>query len=88
MDLTVSNVSPVEGVDDVVFTCDSSSSDSGLTYAWYHNDKLIHNETGDTYTLSGGSRTNSGNYTCNVTTSKPLVKRSPERTVTFLCKYH
>ena len=88
MDLEVSNASPVEGVDDVVFTCKATSTDSGITYAWYHNDTLIHGVTGENYTLRGGTRTKSGNFTCNVTTAQPLMKTSPERTVTYLCKYH
>ena len=52
-----------------------------------HNDVVINGKIGDKYTVTS-TRANSGKYTCKVSTAKPLVKISPERNVTFLCKYH
>ena len=39
------------------------------------------------YHLSGGNRSNSGDYSCKVETSNNLVGTSDPVTVRFLCKY-
>ena len=87
MDLQVSNTSPAEGGAVVVLTCNATTIDTGLTYEWSRGSDVIDGETGETYTLNS-TRANSGMYTCKVTTAKPLMNLSAEKTVTFLCKYH
>ena len=88
MELEVSNASPREG-ENVEFTCNPTSTESDLTYSWYVDDSIIPGESAATYTLAGGSRADSDKYyACKVTTTaNSLVDTSPERTVTFLCKY-
>ena len=84
--LDVSNSSPVEGRDNVTFTCNAVTTDTIITYTWYHDKGVIPKESGKTYNLTRGNRTNSGDYACEVTTAN-LKKNSTKEAVTFLCKY-
>ena len=81
----ISTTSPKEG-DDVTFTCIAVTTDSITQYTWYHNNVQIIVENTEIFQLSGGNRSNSGNYTCKVTTATPIERTSSMRSVLYLCK--
>ena len=88
MDIPVVNVSPqsvTEG-QGVTFTCNVNTNENPSTYAWYYNGRKISGESNKIYSLTNGSRTNSGYYSCNVTTQN-CNKRSQEIVVKYLCEY-
>ena len=88
MDIPVVNVSPqsvTEG-EALTFTCNVNTNVDPSTYAWYYNGTKISGASNKIYSLTNGSRTNSGNYSCNVT-SQNFTKSSQEIVVVYLCKY-
>ena len=81
------NVSPqsvTEG-QNLTFTCNVNANDIN-GYAWYYYNSQISSEISKVYSLTNGNRSNSGNYSCNVT-SQNYNKRSQEIVVEYLCKY-
>ena len=85
--LSVTNVTPKEG-EDITFTCQETTSDTGTTYEWLYKGTVVPNQVGKTYILTSPTRTNDGQYTCKVTTNNfPAKKTSNAETVKFLCKY-
>ena len=83
-----SNDSPQENVDNVVLTCQTSTSGSVSSYEWYKDNGKITSASSNTYTLPDNKRSNSGSYQCKVMTKNfaPL-ELSDAKTVTFLCKF-
>ena len=81
----VSPTSPTEG-ETVKFTCNVNTTDTIDGYGWYYNGTQISGETSEEYSLTNGNRSNSGYYSCNVT-SQNYNKRSQEISVVYLCKY-
>ena len=88
MDIPVVDVSPqsvTEG-QDLTFTCNVNTNVNPSIYAWYYNGTQISGESNKIYSLTNGSRTNSGKYSCNVE-FQSFNKRSQEIVVEYLCKY-
>ena len=85
--LTPSVISPVEGIHNVTLTCSAATSDNVTGYVFYKNNVQISVSTSSNYLLPNNSRTDDGNYTCEVTTSKaPRSPKADEVAVKFLCK--
>ena len=81
----VSSTSPTEGGYSH-FTCNVNTTDTINGYGWYYNGTQISGETSGEYSLTNGNRSNSGYYSCDVT-SQNYNKRSQEISVVYLCKY-
>ena len=85
--LTPSVISPVEGIHNVTLTCSAATSDNVTGYVFYKNNVQISVSTSSNYLLPNNSRTDDGNYTCEVTTSKaPRSPKADKVAVKFLCK--
>ena len=78
---------PIEGVDNITFTCTVKTTYSINNYTWYRNDVKISGQSAQTYELIKGNRSDAGNYSCNATTTSGLSKQSVATSVTYLCKY-
>ena len=88
MDIPVVNVSPqpvTEG-ETLAFTCNVNTNENPSTYAWYYNGTKISGASSKEYSLTNGSRTNSGKYYCMVI-SDNFNKSSQEIPVVYFCKY-
>ena len=81
----VSSQSVTEG-QGVTFTCNVNTNENPRTYAWYYNGTKISGASSKKYSLTNGSRTNSGKYYCMVI-SDNFNKSSQEISVVYLCKY-
>ena len=71
--VNVSSTSPTEG-ETVNFTCNVNTNDIIKGYGWYYNGTQISGERSKEYSLTNGNRSNSGNYSCNVSTQKHQQK--------------
>ena len=80
----VSPTSPIEG-ETVRFTCNVNTNDIINGYGWYYNGSQISGATIKEYSLTNGNRSNSGYYSCNVTTQK-YNKSSQGIMLTYICK--
>ena len=81
----VSSTSPIEG-ETVNFTCNVNTNDIINGYGWYYNGTQISGARSKEYSLTNGNRSNSGYYSCNVT-SQNFIKSSQKISVVYLCKY-
>ena len=85
--LTTSVVSPVEGTHNVTLSCTAMTSDNVTGYVFYRNNVQISVRTSKSYTLPNNNRTDDGNFTCEITTSKaPRSPKADPVAVMFLCK--
>ena len=85
--VTTSNGSPQEGVDNVDLTCVSATSDVISSYEWRKGNVTIEKATDQKYQIPGNAKANSGSYQCKVITDTvPPSPLSDALSVTFLCK--
>ena len=82
--VNVSSTSPTEG-ETVNFTCNVNTNDIIKGYGWYYNGTQISGERSKEYSLTNGNRSNSGNYSCNVSTQN-INKSSQEIMLIYICK--
>ncbi len=79
---------PVDGVDDVILTCDEATNEADPTYEWYKSDVKEGPNTKE-YNI-GKLKAASGSYTCAVVgkahTGTSVKSNAVE--VKILCKYH
>ena len=78
---------PVEGVAEVTLTCSARTSDSVTAYLWYKNQIQIFGASNETFSLPNNTRTDDGEYSCEVNTSEaPKSPMSNTITINFLCE--
>ena len=75
--ILISSKSPNNG-DNVTFTCNVTSNDGAVEYAWYYNDTKIFGETKETYTITDVTSKRNGNYHC-IAKSSGISKRSDKK---------
>ena len=80
----VSPTSPREGVT-VRFTCNVNTTETINGYGWYYNGTQISDARSKEYSITNGNRSNSGYYSCNVT-SQNFNKSSQGITLIYICK--
>ena len=83
--VTVSTTSPKEG-EQVSFTCNVVTTFTIDRYAWYHNDQEVSAQSGKEFLLNGGTRKDSGSYSCKVITIEGTEKISTAQNIEYLCK--
>ena len=78
---------PVEGVAEVTLTCSARTSDNVTAYLWYKNQVQIYSALKETFSLPNNTRTDDGEYSCEVNTSEaPKSPMSNIITINFLCE--
>ena len=78
---------PVEGLTKVTLTCSARTSDSVTAYLWYKNQIQIFGASNETFSLPNNTRTDDGEYSCEVNTSEaPKSPMSNTITINFLCE--
>ena len=78
---------PVEGVAEVTLTCSARTSDNVTAYLWYKNQIQIFGASNETFSLPNNTRTDDGEYSCEVNTSEaPKSPMSNIITINFLCE--
>ena len=82
--VNVSSSSPTEG-ETVRFTCNVKTNDIIYGYGWNYNGIQISGARSKEYSIINGNRSNSGYYSCNVTTQN-FNKTSQEIILTYICK--
>ena len=75
--VNLSSTSPTEG-ETVRFTCNVNTTEAINGYGWYYNGTQISGARNKEYSLTNGNRSNSGYYSCNVTTQK-LQQKAPKK---------
>ena len=68
-------------------TCNVETSDVISNYTWYFNNQQLTISSQQMLQLHNVNRTDSGNYSCKVTTKTNLQNTGQRITITVLCKY-
>ena len=85
--ITASNMTLIEGRDNVSLTCRKATFGQVNAVTWYKNNNII-TSTGNASYIIENDRSNSGYYSCVIKIQRNVTSQMSDKVkITFLCKY-